>query len=317
MEADFVLRAGRVYTFDPSNPTAEALASWRGRILAVGSDHEIAPLIGSATRVLDASGATVVPGFHDAHCHVLLFGLSLVEVNVRGATTIAGIVEAVAEHARKTPPGKWIRGGGYNDNVLAERRHPTRHDLDPVSSSHPVWLYHVSGHMGVANTRALELAGIGRETSDPPGGRIVRDETGQPTGLLLETAQDLVKRVLPPYTLEEAKAALAAAGRHMAAEGITAAQDAWAGWIAPEEFRAYQEAVEEGVPPQRVWLLVDAEQLRARQGRLDFALGLHTGFGTARLRLGAVKIFVDGSLVGRTAALREPYADPPVPPVCW
>jgi predicted amidohydrolase YtcJ len=165
--------------------------------------------------------------------------------------------------------------------------------------------------MGVANTRALELAGVTRDTPDPPGGRVVRDEAGEPTGLLLETAQDLVKRVLPPYTLEEAKSALAAAGRQMASEGITAAQDAWAGWILPEEFRAYLEAVEEGLLPQRVWLMVDVEQLRVRDGRFDFAFGLHTGFGGDRLRLGAVKIFVDGSLIGRTAALREPYADPP------
>jgi len=224
---------------------------------------------------------------------------------------VAEVVRVVASHVQKTPPGRWIRGGGYNDNLLAERRHPTRHDLDPVSPHHPVWLYHVSGHMGVANTRALELAGVTRDTPDPPGGRVVRDEAGEPTGLLLETAQDLVKRVLPPYTLEEAKSALAAAGRQMASEGITAAQDAWAGWILPEEFRAYLEAVEEGLLPQRVWLMVDVEQLRVRDGRFDFAFGLHTGFGGDRLRLGAVKIFVDGSLIGRTAALREPYADPP------
>ncbi|MFN3929318.1 MAG: amidohydrolase, partial [Thermoflexus sp.] len=148
-------------------------------------------------------------------------------------------------------------------------------------------------------------------TPDPPGGRIVRDERGEPTGLLLETAQELIKRVLPPYTLEETKAALAAAGRQMAAEGITSAQDAWAGWIVPEEFRAYQEAVAEGLLPQRVWLMVDVERLAVRDGRFDFAFGLHTGFGSERLRLGAIKIFVDGSLIGRTAALRQPYADPP------
>ena len=310
MRADLVVR-GRIHTLDPDSPQAGALAAWRGRVLAVGREEEVLSLAGPGTRVLDARGATVLPGFHDAHCHVLLFGLSLVEVNVRQASSVAEVVQAVASHVQKTPPGRWIRGGGYNDNLLAERRHPTRHDLDPVSPHHPVWLYHVSGHMGVANTRALELAGITRDTPDPPGGRVVRDEAGEPTGLLLETAQDLVKRALPSYTLEEAKAALAAAGRQMASEGITAAQDAWAGWILPDEFRAYQEAVEEGLLPQRVWLMVDVEQLRVRDGRFDFAFGLHTGFGGDRLRLGAVKLFVDGSLVGRTAALREPYAEPP------
>jgi len=311
VKADFVVRHARIRTMWEAFPLAEALAAWRGRVLAVGRDEEIADLIGPGTRVLDAGGATVLPGFHDAHCHILLFGLSLVEVNVRQATTIAEIVEAVAEHVRKTSPGKWVRGGGYNENKLAERRHPTRHDLDPVSPHNPVWLSHISGHMGVANSRALELAGITRHTPDPEGGHIARDEHGEPTGLLQETAQELVKRVLPPYTLEEAKAALAAAGRQMASEGITAAQDAWAGWIAPEEFRAYQEAVAEGLLPQRVWLMVDVEQLTVKGDRFDFAFGLHTGFGGDRLRLGAIKIFNDGSLIGRTAAMTQPYLDPP------
>lgn len=311
VKADFVVRRARIRTLWAERPFAEALAAWRGRILAIGRDEEIKDLIGPGTRVLDAGGATVLPGFHDAHCHILLFGLSLVEVNAREAGTIADIVETVAAHARRTPPGRWIRGGGYNENKLRERRHPTRYDLDPVSPEHPVWLLHVSGHMGVANSRALALAGITRETPDPPGGRIVRDAAGEPTGLLLETAQELIKRVLPPYTLEETRTALAAAGQRMAAEGITAAQDAWAGWIAPEEFRAYQEAVAEGLLPQRVWLMVDVERLPVRDGRFDFAFGLHTGFGSERLRLGAIKIFVDGSLIGRTAAMRQPYADPP------
>lgn len=311
LRADLVVQNARVYTFDETNPKAEALAAWRGRILAVGRREEMADLIGPATRVLDVHGATVLPGFHDAHCHILLFGLSLVEVNVREAQTVGEVAKAVAVRAQREPPGKWIRGGGYNDNKLAERRHPNRHDLDPVSPHHPVWLLHISGHMGVANSLALDRAGITRDTPDPPGGRIVRDDNGDPTGVLLETAQDLVKRVLPPYTLQETKAALAAAGQQMASEGITAAQDAWAGWIAPEEFRAYQEAVEEGRLPQRVWLLVDVDRLNVRDDRFDFAFGLHTGFGSDRLKLGAVKIFVDGSLIGRTAALREPYADPP------
>lgn len=316
--ADRLFRNGMFVTFDSQCPTAQALAVRDGRIVALGAEApDLDDLIGPHTEVVDLKGRPVFPGFHDAHCHILLFGLSLVEVNARHATTIAEVVEAVAAHVRKTPPGKWVRGGGYNENKLAERRHPTRHDLDPVSPHNPVWLSHISGHMGVANSRALELAGITRDTPDPEGGHIVRDEYGEPTGLLQETAQELIKRVLPPYTLEETKAALAAAGRRMASEGITAAQDAWAGWIAPEEFRAYQEAVAAGADgrppllPQRVWLMVDVEQLRVKNDRFDFAFGLHTGFGSDRLRLGAIKIFNDGSLIGRTAAMTEPYLDPP------
>ncbi|HBY95082.1 MAG TPA: amidohydrolase [Chloroflexi bacterium] len=209
------------------------------------------------------------------------------------------------------PPGRWVRGGGYNENKLAEQRHPTRADLDPVSPEHPVFLSHVSGHMAVANSLALATANITCERADPEGGVIERDEQGEPTGLLKESAQELVKAVLPAYTLAETRAALAAAGRQMAAEGITSAQDAWAGWIAPQEFRAYQEASLEGLLPQRVWLMVDVERLAVKDGRFDFAFGLHTGFGTERLRLGAIKLFLDGSLIGRTAALSAPYTNAP------
>lgn len=313
--ADALFHHGHLITLDPACPTAQALAVYGGRIVAVGSDADLAPLAGPRTRVVDLEGGWVVPGFHDAHCHILLFGLSLVEVNVRQARTIPEVVAAVAAHAAKVPPGHWIRGGGYNENKLAEGCHPTRHDLDPVSPSNPVFLSHISGHIAVVNSQALRLAGVTRYTPNPVGGVIVRDEHGEPTGLLKETAQELAKRVLPAYTLEETKAALAAAGRRMAAEGITSAQDAWAGWIAPEEFRAYQEVTTPGpdgeppLMPQRVRLLVDVERLTVREGRFDFAFGLRTGFGHERLRLGAIKLFLDGSLIGRTAALSAPYAN--------
>ncbi len=315
--ADRAFRHGQFITLDPAQPTAQALAVRDGKIVAVGSDDDIASLIGPGTTVVDLDGCTVVPGFHDAHCHILLFGLSLVEMNARAAATIAEAVEAVAAHVQQATSGQWIRGGGYNENKLAERRHLTRADLDPVSPHNPVFLSHVSGHMAVANSRALALAGITRDTPDPAGGVIERDERGEPTGLLKETAQELIRKILPPYTLEETKAALAAAGRQMAAEGITSAQDAWAGWIAPEEFRAYQEATAEGLLPQRVRLMVDVERLAVRERAatqggpyFDFAFGLRTGFGNERLKLGAIKLFLDGSLIGRTAALSAPYANP-------
>ncbi len=309
--AESVFRHGHLLTFDPTQPAAQALAARDGKILAVGSEDDLAPLIGPRTKVIDLEGCAVIPGFHDAHCHILLFGLSLVEVNTHAAATMAEVVEAVATHVQRASPGQWIRGGGYNENKLAERRHPSRADLDPVSPYNPIFLSHISGHMAVANSRALSLAGITRNTPDPEGGVIERDARGEPTGLLKETAQELVKKILPPYTLAETKAALAAAGKQMAAEGITSAQDAWAGWIAPEEFRAYQEATTEGVLPQRIRLMVDVERLIIKDGRFDFALGLRTGFGNERLKLGAIKLFLDGSLIGRTAALSAPYANAP------
>ncbi|HUS13995.1 MAG TPA: amidohydrolase, partial [Chloroflexia bacterium] len=306
--ADRIFRHGQIITLDPARPTAEALAVRGGRIVAVGTNEQMAELAGPGTRFSDLGGCTVVPGFHDAHCHILLFGLGLTEVNVREATSIGAIAEAVAQRALKTPRGEWIRGGGYNQNKLAEQRHPARADLDLVAPHNPVFLSHVSGHMAVVNSHALELGGIHAGAPDPAGGVIERDKQGEPTGLLLETAQELIKRLLPAYTLAEMKAALGAAGRQMAAEGITSAQDAWSGWIAPEEFRAYQEAADEGILPQHVRLMPDAERLPIKDGRFDFAFGLRTGFGGERLRLGAMKFFLDGSLIGQTAAISSPYA---------
>ena len=300
--ADCVFRRGRIHTLDPAQPQAQALACRAGKIVAVSRDDDLQGLIGPRTQVVDLGGHAVVPGFHDAHCHILLFGLSLVEVNARAATTLADVVAAVAERTRGASPGAWIRGGGYNENTLRERRHPARADLDAVAPVNPVFLTHISGHMAVANSSALVRAGITRATPDPAGGVIERDTDGEPTGLLKETAQGLMQAVLPPYTLAQTRDALAAAGRQMAAEGITSAQDAWAGWIAPEEFRAYQETTADGTLPQRVRLLVDVERLAVKDGRFDFGFGLHSGFGDDRLRLGAIKLFLDGSLIGRTGA---------------
>jgi len=311
LRPDEVFLNGNILTLDGQNHRVQALAVLHGRIVALGSTREIRALAGSGTRRFDLEGATVIPGFNDAHCHILSFGLSLLQVNLKPATRIAEIVEAVAARVRTTPAGRWTHGRGYNDTKLAERRHPTRHDLDPVSRAHPVWLQHTSGHMGVANSLALERAGITRDTPDPEGGVIERDATGNPTGLLKETAQKLVLGVIPPTPLEEARAALAAAGKRFVAEGLTSAQDAWAGWIVPQELRAYQEATAEGLLPVRTSLLLDVESLPVADGRFDFGFGLHSGFGSSRFRLGGIKIFLDGSLIGRTAVMTVPYASDP------
>ena len=302
---------GNILTMNASQPVAVALAVRAGKIIAVGRDDEVAGLRGPGTRIIDLERQTVVPGFHDAHCHILLFGLNLIELNVRETRSIAQVQEKLAERVRQTPAGQWIRGGGYNENLFVEERHPSRAELDAVAPDHPVFLTHVSGHMGVVNTRALALAGITASTPSPAGGEIGYAGDGEPNGLLKENAQELIKRVLPPYTLAETKAALAAAGQQMAAEGITSAQDAWAGWIAPQEFRAYQETSADMVLPQRVWLFADSESLSVKDGRFDFAFGLHTGFGHDRLKIGAMKFFLDGSLIGRTAAISAPYTNAP------
>ncbi|HXH82546.1 MAG TPA: amidohydrolase [Candidatus Tectomicrobia bacterium] len=308
---DAVFLNGEILTLDARDRRVEALATLHGRIVALGTTREIRALAGARTRRHDLGGATVVPGFNDAHCHVLSFGFTLLQVSLERARRMADIVAAVAARVHATPPGEWVRGHGYDDNKLAERRHPTRADLDPVSPGHPVWLQHTSGHMGVANSAALARAGIGRDTPDPEGGVIDRDARGEPTGVLKETAQALLRGAIPPATLEQSKDALAAAGARFVAEGLTSVQDARAGSLVPGELRAYQEATAEGRLRTRTSLLVDVEALPVRDGRVEFGFGLTSGFGTDRLRLGGVKIFLDGSLIGRTAAMTAPYASDP------
>jgi predicted amidohydrolase YtcJ len=311
IQADNVFLNGRIYTLDVRNTIVHALATHNNRILAVGNDGDIKTLIGPHTQVINLNGKTVLPGFNDSHCHVLLFGLGLLQIDLRYATSISEITSAVNKEAKLMSNDKWVRGWGYNNNKLSEQRHPTRYDIDPVSHGHPVYLAHISGHMSMVNTKALELAGINRDTPDPTGGLIDRDASGQPTGVFKETAQDLIKRVLPSYTIEEVKKALAVANNRLLSEGITSIQDAWAGWIAPQEFRAYQEAIKEGLLQLRVILMPDIESVHLKDEHLDFGFGLHTGFGDERLKLGAIKIFIDGSLIGRTAALTQPYASDP------
>jgi predicted amidohydrolase YtcJ len=301
-----------VLTLDARNRRVEGFAVAQGRIVAVGGTREIKALAGSRTRRHDLGGATVIPGFNDAHCHVLSFGLSLLHVDLGSTTSVGDIVAAVGARGRRTPTGGWVIGRGYNDNKLRELRHPRRQDLDAVAPGHPVWLGHTSGHMGAANSMALRVARITRDTPDPEGGVIDRDATGEPTGLMKETAQRLVTRAIPPVSRDDAKAALAAAGKRFVAEGLTSVQDARAGSLVPHELRAYQEATAEGGLPTRTSLLLDVEALpMGADGHLEFGFGLRSGFGSDRLMLAGIKIFLDGSLIGRTAAMTAPYASDP------
>ncbi|MFZ0325957.1 MAG: amidohydrolase [Nitrososphaeraceae archaeon] len=311
VEAESIFLNGKIHTLDGQNSIAQALATYEGKILGVGSVEKIKTLTGPVTKVVNLNGKAVLPGFSDAHCHVLLFGLGLLQIDLRSATSISEIINAVDQEAKLVQTDKWVRGWGYNDNKLSEKRHPTRYDIDSVSHGHPVYLAHISGHMSTANTKALQLAGIDKDTPDPEGGIVDRDGSGQPTGVFKESAQDLIKRVLPPFTINEVKKALAMANDRLLEEGVTSVQDAWAGWIAPREFMGYQDAIKEELLQVRVILMPDVESLKVKDGHFDFGFGLHSGFGNERLKLGPIKIFIDGSLIGRTAALTQPYTSDP------
>ena len=318
MRVDTVFRRGNVLTLDPGRPRASALAVLGDRVLAVGDDDDLAGL--TPDRTVDLGGKTVVPGFHDAHNHCVFFGMSLAELPLGPVTSLDELYAMVAAEAQETEPGGWVIGAGYDQNRLAERRHPTAQELDRVAPGHRVWLRHTSGHMAVVG--GAVLADIGIDSAQvPPGGQVERDADGRPTGLLLESAQSLVRDLVYPYPLEDIAAAIDRATRHYLTEGITSAQEAGIGaglvsW-SPQELAAYALARRTGRLHVRTTLMVAADTLHEvggspqDPGTFGLDLGIATGLGDETLRIGPLKIFSDGSLLGRTAAMKAPFADDP------
>jgi predicted amidohydrolase YtcJ len=314
VSADLILTGANVITVDEGLPRAEAVAVRGGTILAVGTAAEVGDLRGPATEILDLRGRTLLPGFHDAHDHMAAYGLQLemVELAQPARPDVPAIVSALAERAAREAPGTWVKGAGYDNNKLPGGRHPTRGDLDRVSTDHLVFARHTSGHMCVVNSRVLELLGIDRNTPDPAGGHIDRDADGEATGLLQETAFHLVTDRFYPSPVPELVAALEAASRVYVREGITSHTEAGIGYLSPLELLAYRSASDEGRLQVRSTLMVAATVLEDIETGADepfFGLqqGVRSGWGDARVRLGPIKMFSDGSLIGRTAALTRPY----------
>lgn len=304
-DVDLLFTNATVASMRPSRPPDEAIAITGDRIAWVGSMADADRDLGRVRRTVDLGGATVLPGFIDAHNHLILLGhwLDQVDCTTAAVASIPDIVNALAARARSTPPGTWIEGRGYDDTRLAERRHPTRADLDEATREHPVLLHHVSGHMSVVNSRGLELAGIGRDAADPVGGRIVRDlASGEPSGLLQEQAMSLVPVPFTPQDPASLQASLRAGGLAYLAAGVTSSHEA--GIFSSPELGAFQAAWAEGWLAQRTYLMFRVDFVAALE-----ALGLRGGFGDARLRFGAIKLVADGSLIGRTAAVSEPFLD--------
>ena len=223
--ADLVLYSARIWTGDPARPQAEALAVRAGRIVAVGSNREIEALAGPATRVVEGRGRRVVPGFIDSHTHMSMGGFNLLAVDLRHTKDESDFTERLARFARTRPPGQWITDGAWDHQQWAVPRLPTRALLDPATGDRPTCIARQDGHMVVCNSLALKLAKITRETPDPPGGVIVRDTSGEPTGVLKDSAMDAVWAVRPARTLEELTEALRTAMRHAAKNGVTSVQD--------------------------------------------------------------------------------------------
>lgn len=295
---------------------AGALLVRHGRIAAVGDRDEVDAATPAGTRRVDLRGLTVVPGFNDCHCHVLWLGMDLggLYLGRDAVRTIADIRSAVRTRAASTRAGGWVSGAGYDQNALEERRHPTRADLDDVAGGRPVVLHHTSGHVLTCNSASLRAAGITRQTDTPPGGEIERDPTGEPTGVLKEAAMDLVAHVLPAPTVEQGRDAVLAATRHLASLGITSATDLNTGDTADitPQLEMYRRAATSGEQRTRLGLcpnirhVVPADGTGVRAPR-EFELDTDPHWLAVR----ATKIFSDGALSTRTAALREAYAGDP------
>jgi predicted amidohydrolase YtcJ len=299
--ADLVLRGGRVWA-GKGLPAASAIAAKDGRVAAVGSDADVAPLIGAGTRVVDLGGRLVVPGFNDAHVHFLSGGFGLLSVDLRGARDEHEFARRIMEHARRLPKGTWIQEGNWDHETWPSRALPTRQTIDAFTPDHPVFVQRLDGHMALANSLALRLAGVTRETRDPDGGTIVRDARGEPTGIFKDNAADLVARVIPEASremnLRAARAALAEAAR----VGVTSIQDN----SSVDALGTYQDLRALGELTARfyVWRYASALEPLARAG-------VRTGLGDEWIRLGALKILSDGSMGSGTAAFFEPYSDDP------
>ncbi|MFN2386159.1 MAG: amidohydrolase [Thermoanaerobaculia bacterium] len=299
--ADLIVQSGRIWTGDDAKPEDQALAVRGGRIVAVGSDAEVAGLRGPGTTVIDAKGRRVLPGLIDAHAHMSMGGFNLLAVDLRYAKDEGEFTRKLAEFARSKPAGAWLTDGTWDHEQWKPARLPTKALLDPATGDRPTCLSRTDGHMMVCNSLALKLAGITRDTPDPPGGVIVRDAAGDPAGVLKDAAMDAVWKVRPARTRAELDGALRAALRHAASFGVTSVQDL----SGLDDLAAYEGLRENGELTARVSFrpsLTVWEQARDRKAKLR---------EDEWLRVGGVKGYVDGSLGSSTALFFEPYTQDP------
>jgi len=301
--ADLIITHAKVWTVDPSKPTAEAVAVLAERIAAVGSSAEIDAWRGARTRVIDAGGKLLLPGFNDAHVHFINGGLQLDSVDLKDANSPQEFAERIAIRARRTPAGEWILGGDWDEQRWNPPQLPTKELIDAATPNTPVFVGRYDGHIALANSATLQLAGITAKTPDPPGGQIVRDKAGNPTGILKDAAMTLVSKVQPPLTHEQLLRAARRALAYAASLGVTSVQH-----MNPEysEVAVYSELAEKGELTTRIYAAPMLE------GWNDQAkIGLRRAWGSSYLRLGALKTYVDGSLGASTAYFFQPYTDAP------
>ncbi len=301
--ADLIIRNARVWTVDASHAEAEAVAVLGHRIVAVGSNQDVDAWRGPNTRVVDAEGKRLLPGFNDAHVHFVDGGSALDYVQLNDATSAREFARRIGERAAKMNKGEWLQGGDWDETKWTPAELPTKEMIDPLTADIPVAVNRYDGHMVLANSLALKLAGITAQTPDPPGGVIVRDAKGNPTGGLKDAAQDLLFKAIPPLTHAQRRHAVERALEHAASLGVTSVQN-----MDPDyaDIAIYNELLDEGKLTTRIYAAPLITQVDDQ-----VKIGIHRAFGGPYLRIGAVKAFADGSLGSATAYFFEPFSDQP------
>jgi predicted amidohydrolase YtcJ len=295
---DIVIANATVRTMDDKNPKATALAIYRNHIITVGESDQVRAMAGSKTRVIDAGKKLVLPGFNDSHVHFLMGGYSLSNVDLRDAKTPEEMARRLADYSRKIPKGQWILGGDWDHEKWPGTPLPTRQMIDAATPENPVFVNRTDGHMALANSLAMKLSGITKETKEVPGGEIVRDKNGEPTGIFKDSAEDLI--IVPNRSLEENLSAARAATEHAAKVGVTSVTDMSAG----DDVGLYQAMSDRGELKTRIYAIRSIVT-----GDVLEKAGVRAAFGNDMIRIGGLKGFADGSLGSTTAKFFEPYSD--------
>jgi predicted amidohydrolase YtcJ len=337
LAAELALINGKIVTVDTNDTIAEAIAVKNGKIIKVGTSDEIQLMINNNTRMIDLEGRTVLPGLTDTHVHMISSGTRMLDPRKLDCRdfyhpeieSIKDIINKIKEHSVKTPIGEWIvaMGSPMADFRLKEKRYPNKKDLDKATTKHPTFIS-FGAHITVTNSLGLKIAGITKQTANPVAGIIVKDETGEPTGLLREKAQNLISNLTSPrgkelienaikhgvtipsissYTIEDLKNGVKSSVEKCLERGVTTVHDIVS---SPDEIRAYQEVLEEGNLRMRIHLLIRTYEAQIKAENV-LNLGLKTGFGNNWLKIGGIKMSIDGGMTGCNAAFYEPYVHEP------
>ena len=304
--ADVIIRNARIYTVDARQPVAEAIAITGDRIARVGSEAQVMPLQGSRTRVIDANHAAIVPGLHDAHGHFVELGANLSNLDFRGTTSYQQILDMVRRRVATARAGEWIVGRSWDQNDWPAKQWPTHDALSAVAPANPVFLTRVDGHAALVNRKAMEIANLTAATREPAGGRILRTAADDPTGVLIDRAQELVESKIPPVTAGRLDAQILLADRETRRLGLTTIGDAGADATTID---AYTRLIDTGALKTRLYVMVSG----GSQAGLEpfFDRGPVVNYGGHRMAVRAIKLYADGALGSRGAAMLEPYADEP------